>query len=189
MRVALTGSAGTGRATIAKRLAAHFECEAITNLSRHMLDAEGFQYGQGIKVETFLACQDRPQRLLELKKQKEAGKEAFITDRSWVDFAAYRIIENNQDPNVSTDIEDAMCMMDNYDAVILVPWNRQPLTVDNVRTINPWYQFMVEAVIKRLLMLYGIEHRHLPILDVNRSVKMCIEYIEGKKKVLQAKRS
>ena len=88
MKIALSGSAGTGRTTIARKLSQIVELPSLTNLAKSILRDDGFKYGMGLTVEQFLCTTDRQRMLVENKRVMESHYEDFVTDRSWLDLAA-----------------------------------------------------------------------------------------------------
>jgi len=159
MKIALAGSAGTGRTTIAKKVALSIDHFPLTNLAKSILRSEGFRFGTEETVEEFLATKERQIYLYQSKKEKENELENFVTDRSWLDLAAYCIygMQNNSDFDISAFISDCKAEIDKYDIIIHIPWGRQPLQPNGTRTINPWFQFMIDSIICRLANEWKIQ--------------------------------
>jgi len=159
MKIALAGSAGTGRTTIAKQVALSINHFPLTNLAKSILRSEGFKYGTEQTVEEFLATKERQVYLYQRKKEKESELEDFVTDRSWLDLAAYCIygMQNNTDFDISAFISDCKDEVEKYDAIIHIPWGRQPLQPNGTRTINPWFQFMIDSIICRLANQWKVQ--------------------------------
>ena len=159
MKIALSGSAGTGRTTIAKRIASAINYNPLTNLAKSLLKDEGFRYGTDETVEEFLATPVRQLKLFQLKQMKESELENFVTDRSWIDLAAYCIqgMQTRTDFDISSFIEDCRTEVEKYDAIIHIPWGRQPLQPNGTRTINPWFQFVIDSIICRLANQWQIQ--------------------------------
>jgi len=159
MKIALAGSAGTGRTTIAKQVALSIDHFPLTNLAKSILRSEGFRYGTEQTVEEFLATKERQVYLYQCKKEKEGELEDFVTDRSWLDLAAYCIygMQNNTDFDISAFINDCKDEVEKYDAIIHIPWGRQPLQPNGTRTINPWFQFMIDSIICRLANQWKVQ--------------------------------
>jgi hypothetical protein len=159
MKIALSGSAGTGRTTIAKNVSSHIDFAPITNLAKQILKSEGFRYGTSQTVEEFMATPERQNELFTLKHRAESQYDNFVTDRSWIDLAAYCIqgMQNRQDFDIATFCENCRSEVEKYDAIIHIPWGRQPLQPNGTRTINPWFQFIVDSIICRLANEWKIE--------------------------------
>ena len=178
MKVALSGSAGTGRSTIAMRLAQSINHTPLTNMAKGILRQEGFKYGTEVTVEKFLATPERQMLLFDHKRIEESKYDNIVTDRSWIDHAAYSVIglHENYDFDISSYLSDCRCEVEKFDSIIHIPWGRQPLQPNGSRTINPWFQFMVDAVICRIAEMWGIELTTIPE-DLNN--KEAVDWIVG----------
>jgi cytidylate kinase len=98
MKIALAGCAGTGRNIIAQRLAEKLSVGLVTGVVKEILDREHFQTSE-VQVEQFLATPERQQMIFDYKKEVEGLHENFVVDRSWIDQAAYAIIERSEYPD------------------------------------------------------------------------------------------
>lgn len=178
MKIALCGSAGTGRSTIAINLAQSIDHTPLTNLAKGILKDQGFKYGTGTTVEKFLATPERQIMLYDHKRTVESENKNFVTDRSWVDNAAYAIIGFCEDSSFDIDsyLEDCRCEVEKYDCIIHIPWGRQPLKPNGTRTINPWFQFVVDSVICKITDLWQIELTTVPA-DMNNDE--CVSWIQN----------
>jgi len=189
MKIALAGSAGTGRTTIAKQIAMSIDHFPLTNLAKSILKVEGFRYGTEETVEEFLATQQRQENLFLCKKEKEDELNHFVTDRSWLDLAAYCIygMQNNTEFDVYSFVDNCKSEVEKYDVIIHIPWGRQPLQSNGTRTINPWFQFIIDSIICRLAKQWKIQMIEIdPSLGNAEAVKeilMSIKCINPKIKI------
>jgi len=185
MKIALSGSAGTGRSTIAIRLAQSIRHTPLTNLAKGILREQGFKYGTDTTVEKFLATPERQMALYDHKRVVESEHENFVTDRSWVDNAAYAVIGFYENPsfNIASYLDDCRCEVEKYDSIIHIPWGRQPLQPNGTRTINPWFQFMVDSVICKIAELWQIELTTVPEDLTNNE---CVDWILDFLKVMNS---
>jgi hypothetical protein len=176
MKIALSGSAGTGRSTIAIRLAQSIGHTPLTNLAKGILREHGFKYGTDTTVEQFLATPERQRQLYDHKRMIESEYDNFVTDRSWIDNASYAVVglHNNMLFDMASYIDDCKSEVEKYDCIIHIPWGRQPLQPNGTRTINPWFQFMVDSVICNIAQLWGIE---LTTAPQDLSNKDCVDWI------------
>lgn len=176
MKIALSGSAGTGRSTIAIRLAQSISHTPLINLAKGILREQGFMYGTDTTVEKFLATPERQMMLYDHKRITEAQHENFVSDRSWIDNAAYAVIGFYENPSfdIASYLDDCRCEVEKYDSIIHIPWGRQPLQPNGTRTINPWLQFVVDSVICRIAALWQIELTTVPE-DLNNNE--CVDWI------------
>ena len=181
MKIALAGSAGTGRTTIAIRIAESIGHTSLTTLAKTILKEEGFQYGTYQTVEEFLANARLQRRLFDFKQESERNHKNFVTDRSWIDLAAYCIqgMQNRTDFDISTFIEDCRGEVEKYDAIIHIPWGRQPLQFNGTRTINPWFQFIIDSIVCRLANEWQLEMIEVPMNYGNaQTVKWILDAIK-----------
>jgi len=181
MKIALAGSAGTGRTTIARKLSEVIAHPSLTNLAKTILKDFGFQYGMGQTVEQFLCTPKRQNMLFDNKSVMESHYENFVTDRSWIDLAAYCIQGMHVDENfdITSYVENCKLEAEKYDVIVHIPWGRQPLTPDGTRTTNPWFQLIIDSIIFRLSGLWQIELLSLPDnLDNDESVKWIVEKLK-----------
>jgi len=181
MKIALAGSAGTGRTTIAIRVAEAIGHVPLTNLAKTILKEEGFRYGTDQTVEEFLATNYRQRRLFQFKQENEAKHSDFVTDRSWIDLAAYCIqgMQSQIDFDMASFIEDCRAEVEKYDVIIHIPWGRQPLQSNGTRTINPWFQFIIDSIIYRMANQWKLEMIEVPVECGNPdAIKWVLESIQ-----------
>ena len=157
MRIAFAGSAGTGRDIVAKEVAGRLGFEYLPNITQKILRDEGF-FGtdRTMPVEKFLAQNGRQQRLLSQKIDLEIlEKEKFVVPRSTVDLAVYYLIEQHDvvDFDKTGDyVERCRKHMESYTHVFFFPRSKSDKMENNgIRTMNPWYQFIVHSIVKTLL--------------------------------------
>ena len=151
-RLALSGSAGTGKTTLGRALA-----------ERH-----GVPYvpeGMRARIEGGLSTHDLGpdglrDLLRELWEEQEAREDAalaeaggFVSDRSPVDFMAFWLIYNLSWEPESTGrwFDFLAARMHRYDRIICLPWGVLDLRADGVRSPNPWVQRHYQATVEGLL--------------------------------------
>ena len=167
MKIAFVGSAGTGRDIVARDVASRLKLKCLPNITQKILTEEGF-FGNDrtITVEKFLAQNGRQQRLLSQKINLELLEDGFIVPRSTVDLAVYYLIEQHDMVDISVVcgyIERCRKHMEIYSHVFFFP--RSPLEkIENngIRTMNPWYQFIIHSIAKTLL-----DEWKVPYYEVN----------------------
>lgn len=153
-RLAITGSAGVGKTTLAAHLAQALELTVIPEgmrtrleggLDLHALGRDGLR---ALIAELFDEAMAR-------KEAAMAVGNGFVADRCAMDFLAFWLFYG-----FAADIEataelarKAEAALDCYDAVVVLPWGAIPLHPDGVRTANPWlqlhYQMLVEGLLAR----------------------------------------
>jgi nicotinamide riboside kinase len=151
-RIAISGSAGTGKTTLARRLAAELgvpyipegmrEHLARTGTSLHTLGMDGLR---SLVLE-----------LWEERREAEARAAAgFVADRASHDFAAFWLFYRfaAEDDVTSRYFAEALAP-DRYDAIYVLPWGAFPIEADGVRTPNRWAQLNYQLVVEGLLRMH-----------------------------------
>jgi len=151
-RIALSGSAGTGKSTLARALAARLELPYIAEgmrtrieggLDLHRLDHDGLR---ALLLELW-----EEQQALEDAAVAQAG--GFVADRSPWDFAAFWLHYHfSMDPQQTTAFFGAVRRRAAaMDRILLLPWGVLPLQADGVRSTNAWMQRHYQATLEGLL--------------------------------------
>ena len=152
-RIGLSGSAGTGKSTLGRALAARLDLPYLPEgmrrrieggLSLHALDHDGLRR----LVGELWAEQ------VEAEEAALAQAGGFVSDRSPVDFAAFWLHyhftgEQAETAALFAAVEERLAR---YDRVISLPWGVLPLVSDGVRATNPWLQRHYQATVEGLLL-------------------------------------
>jgi broad specificity phosphatase PhoE/nicotinamide riboside kinase len=150
-RIALSGSAGTGKTTLGKRLAAELGIVFIEERMRQRLE-RGFDL-HGLTPAAWRALMDEDWSAQRAAEEDAAG--GFVSDRSSLDFAAFWLHYALYEDERSTDawMERMSADARSYDKILLLPWGSLPLEQDGVRSTNRWtqlrYQTILEGVLER----------------------------------------
>ncbi len=178
LRIAFSGSAGTGKTTLAKAVAEHLGLPYIEEGFRKRVD-------QGLILYKMNDAQRRDlMRDLwrEQLEQELAAAEGFVSDRSSVDFAAFWLHYALTDAESET--AEFMAEMEREtertDRIVLCPWGVLPLVADGVRSTNPWLQLRYHA------LLAGMHQRLSPPEKLLRLPESTTEFDERLKFVLAA---
>jgi len=154
LRIALSGSAGTGKSTLGTRLAEELDLpylaeEMRTRLERgldvHRLDGDGWRR---------LVAE-----LWEEQREREAGAPGgFVCDRSSLDYAAFWLHYGLFDAVTETErwMERMAAEAGRYDGILLFPWGALPLEDDGVRSTNRWTQLRFQTILE------GLHDRYAP---------------------------
>ena len=151
-RVALSGSAGTGKTTLARELAADWGVPYLEEGMRRRLEA-GLDL-HALTMEQFRALN------VELRDEQEQLEQAaiarhggFVADRSALDYAAFWLVYRffEYEAETASVMAAATEYVRKYDAVLLLPWGVLPLHGDGVRSTNPWRQRHYQATVEGLL--------------------------------------
>lgn len=147
-RIALSGSAGTGKTTLGEALARELGVPFIEEGMRARLEA-------GLQLWTFTEEQHRAllrELWSEQREAEEAASSGFVSDRSAVDFAAFWLHYNLIDDEAQTEafLERMRRDARHHDLVVLCPWGALPLVDDGVRSTNRWLQLRYHAIVEGL---------------------------------------
>ncbi len=151
-RIAISGSAGVGKSTLARALAAELGVPYLPEGMREYLEGGGpdlHQLGhEGIRALVL--------RLWNERREAEArAASGFVADRSSYDFASFwlfYLFAEPADPVTEAYFAETMSP-DRYDLVALLPWGCLPIEADGVRNTNPWVQlhthFLIDGMVRR----------------------------------------
>lgn len=153
-RIALSGSAGTGKSTLGRALAERLGLPYIPEGMRRRL--EGGLDLHSLDHDQFRAL------LWELWAEQVDAEDAalaahggFVADRSPYDYAAFWL--HYRFPTLSTREETERFFAETrargaaLDRVLVLPWGALPLQADGVRNANPWLQRHYQACVEGLL--------------------------------------
>jgi broad specificity phosphatase PhoE len=146
-RIALSGSAGTGKTTLGRRLAAELGVPFIDEIMRKKLES-GFDM-RGMTRSDWRALmreQWNEQRALE-----EAAHDGFVVDRSSLDYAAFFLhYDLHVDFDADAWIEEMAAESARYDHILVFPWGTLPLVDDGVRSTNRFTQLRYQSILEGL---------------------------------------
>ena len=164
LRVGIVGCAGTGKSSLARALAARLEIPTLESkkLTHSILERDAYDYASGVQVERFLANSGRQNEILRrtMEQEREAAETGFVTDRTVVDLAAYVVAElHDSDVSALQDIFDTCKRwVEQYTHLLFCPWHDKPLSDNQKRTLNPWYQFQIYAIEVGILEHWGCSY-------------------------------
>lgn len=157
-RIALAGSAGTGKTTLGRLLADELGYVFIEEGMRKRLEA-GLDW---------MALHARPggyeDLLQELWHEQQTAESnalrhapGFVADRSPYDHGAFWLHYGSLHDRKRTNewMERLIAAGRSLDRVVLLPWGDLPLQHDGVRSTDRWLQFRFQSILEGLTERYG----------------------------------
>lgn len=152
VRIAISGSAGTGKTALGRALAKRLGLPFIPEGMRERLAA-------GLDVHALSAVQFRD-LVVELYEEAQANMTrataehgGFVADRGPTDYLAFWLYYGFADDLAATETFAARTAEDatRLDANVVLPWGAIPLIADGIRASNPWRQLHFQALFEGLV--------------------------------------
>lgn len=185
MRIAFSGSGGTGKTTLLNEINKDLNLPIIGEGIREWLTEHGFSDFKQLGIKDVVKMQEDT---LRRKMDIESNLQSFISDRSTVDNLSYALrwigsVENEYDTWMAQYITYAMNHANkNYDLIFILPWGELDLVNDGTRSTKTWYQYMIQSIIERhIYMLEGpmiYEVMSVPLEDRKNECLRIIESIK-----------
>jgi hypothetical protein len=164
-KIGCVGAGGVGKSGVALELAGKLGIPYIAakGITRPILERLEYKYTSGTYVEEFLANSECQKEILSLTIEAEKQAGDYVTDRTSIDLAAYAIVLLHRKIDFVDEIFAACSLhASTYTHLFLCPWEQTQLVPNGVRTLSPWFQFMVHSTIIGLLREWDIPYSILP---------------------------
>jgi nicotinamide riboside kinase len=169
MRVAFTGSSSTGKTTLAKKVVPALQAKGwggrfLTTNARGLLQELGHA---GVDAMDLSQKREFQRLYLDRKLAQEQAETEFITDRSFVDVAAYWIEYNGLEVQCRDDfIERCRESSVQYDAHFYFPVGLLPLHADGFRSTDETSRQRIDGLIQMLAAEWGVECHPVESVDL-----------------------
>ncbi|MBM4391595.1 MAG: ATP-binding protein [Deltaproteobacteria bacterium] len=175
-RIAISGSAGVGKSTLAQAAAAELGWPCLPEGMREYLESTEVDiHHLGIDGLRALVL-----RLWDERQELEAKYPAFVADRSSFDTAAFWMFYGYaKDEPDTLRLFDETLRRDRYDRVFLLPWGRIPLVADGVRHPNRHIQLHVQSMIVGLVHEFGPAPTWVEPTSLAERVRFVVERASG----------
>lgn len=163
LRVAISGSAGTGKTTLGQALADRLDLPFLPEPMRARLEG-GFDLHDVTLDQLRDLILELYDESIDAMAAAEANAGGFIADRSPADFVAFWLYYRLAGDEAATEALVARVRrdLDRLDGVLLLPWGGIPLEDDGVRAPNAWLQLHFQALFE------GLVARYVPITRLLR---------------------
>jgi len=170
VKIALSGSASTGKTTLANAISEKLNILAIPEFAREV--AKDMKV-KNLREMTPLQSFEFQTRVFERKKKLEEQTETFIADRSTADNLAYYLrwaCRDIEDGRNKAYVDWCINHLKTYDLVVLLPWNAIPLEDDGFRSAKVYYQYEIHCLTRGILVDNNIKHYIMTETDPDERV-------------------
>jgi nicotinamide riboside kinase len=169
MRIALSGSGGTGKSTLAGEISKRYGIPLIPEYAREV--ALEMKIENIRKMSPDMSFEYQCQ-ILERKISEEDKHETFIADRSTVDTMAYYLrwcSREIDDTKNKAYVDRCVERLKTYDQIIVLP-PIIPLEADGFRSAKVYYQQEIHYLIVGILVAKGVKWSTLSEVDMEKRV-------------------
>jgi nicotinamide riboside kinase len=181
VRIAFTGSGGTGKTTTLKEVNKILKYPVIKEGVREYMAQNNIEHLRELGVDGTMKMQNW---LLDEKEVSEKQTD-FIADRTTVDNFVYALEWLGREDELQDEVSKYRdrCMghaANHYDLIVIFPWGQFPLEDDGVRSAKPMYQFKVQMLIERLVqqLIGNVAVHMLQATDLDGRVREILRITE-----------
>lgn len=173
MRIGIAGCAGTGKSVLADKLSKELGLPFLPakSITTDILNRDGYDYASGQPVEKFLATDEHQAEIFKRTREQQSV-EAFVTDRTFIDLAAYAILEMDNREKVERYVEDCRKLVSRYTHIVFCPWENKEILNNQKRTLDPWYQFAVHSVQMGVMESFNVSPLGMGASDADKRVEV-----------------
>lgn len=178
MKIALAGTAGTGKSTLATEISNRFNTPLIPEYAREVAEEMGLNSPRDLPPNKALEFQSM---ILDRKVQAHEEYEHFIEDRSTADSLAYFLRWNSRSASEDQSrdyVERCKHELRRYDKVVLLPFGGIPYERDGFRTNNLYYAYEIHCLILGILTDFHINYMTLTCSGLEDRVAALSKYFE-----------
>ncbi len=176
MRIAVTGSAGTGKTTLCQALGERLGLAIVPEGMREYLERTG------VDLHDLGPSQLRElvETLWRDRVAAERGDASWIADRCSVDYAAFWLLYRFHH-QLGADTDGFMAAFREgaaaYDRIVLLPYGAIALERDGIRSTNHWIQLHFQLVLEGLLDRWALGGRLLRVPTALRTVGERLDWV------------
>lgn len=183
MRIAFTGSGGTGKSTLVEIISKELNYPIIYEYAREACTVLGLKEPKDLSENQV----DEFQKIIfEYKSNEESKNKSFIADRTIVDGLAYHLLRfsNKEISQIKLKkyIKNMKNMMVNYDIVFFLEWGIFPIQDDKFRICRPDKQLTIHFLLKGILNDFNIPYLSLSHNNLQDRINFVKEKIKEYKK-------
>jgi len=182
MKIAITGASSTGKTVLMSDIVSAL-CSYDDQFSAEYIDVRAIADRMNVKD----AVKHSQSNLLDFqteiyseKYRHEFGKTKYVTDRSYLDLAAYYAIRESELGKVSASyVESCILMARSFDLHIHLPFGRLAFEEDGYRPSNVGFNIDIDCYIKSKLAELSLRHLTIKTPDRSFSVSMVLNELRS----------
>lgn len=162
-KIALSGSAGTGKTTLGRKLAEELGVAFIEERMRRRLESGFDLHGMSSDDWRALMRDDWEAQ----RADEERAIDGFVSDRSSLDYAAFWLHYGLHEEIEATErwVERMTSEARRYDRIVLFPWGSLPIENDGVRSTNRWTQLRFQSILEGLAQRFASDGKLVRVPD------------------------